>query len=267
MEEVNLAEESKLTVGQHLLRARERQGISLEAVAEVTRITRSNLEALERDKFHLLPAPLFVRGFLRTYAAHLGLDPGEMLSLYEAQIAPPPPPRKDSRDSPGRPGSRLGRILLLFSLLLLAAALAFQFFRDRSPLPPPSPPEGAQARPEAGPEPAKEAAPLPAVEKPAPAPPAQEGTGEEGRHILEMRATEKTWLRIQADDQPASDALLQPQETASWTARRRFKILIGNAGGVELFLDGHPQGRPGKSGQVIRLLLPDDRGRAGERKD
>ena len=66
------------------------------------------------------------------------------------------------------------------------------------------------------------------------------------------------WLRIQSDDRPESEALLQPKETATWTAQRQFKILLGNAGGVEISLNGNPQGPLGKSGEVVHLLLPDE---------
>ncbi len=70
-------EEQVLSVGSYLRQERERRNISLESVAKVTRITLQNLEALERDDFRLLPAPVFTRGFLRTYAAYLGIDPKE----------------------------------------------------------------------------------------------------------------------------------------------------------------------------------------------
>jgi cytoskeleton protein RodZ len=67
-----------------------------------------------------------------------------------------------------------------------------------------------------------------------------------------------TWLRIQSDDQPDVEALLQPMQTASWTARRQFKITVGNAGGVEISFNGKPLGTLGASGQVVNLLLPDE---------
>jgi cytoskeleton protein RodZ len=78
----------------------------------------------------------------------------------------------------------------------------------------------------------------------------------ERRHVLKVQATEMTWLRIQSDDQPEVEALLQPMETATWTARRQFNIIIGNAGGVEISFNGKPLGDLGASGQVVRLLLP-----------
>lgn len=78
-------QEQGFSLGTYLRDERERRNISLESVAKVTRISLRYLEALEKDEFHLLPAPIFVRGFLRTYAAHLGIDPKEVVARYEAQ--------------------------------------------------------------------------------------------------------------------------------------------------------------------------------------
>jgi hypothetical protein len=65
-------------------------------------------------------------------------------------------------------------------------------------------------------------------------------------------------MRILCDGQQTFDVLLQPKETATWTARRQFEIAVGNAGGVELSLNGLPQGPLGKPGEVIHLILPGD---------
>ncbi len=78
----------------------------------------------------------------------------------------------------------------------------------------------------------------------------------ERRHVLKVRAIEKCWLQIKADEGKEVEALLQPQEIATWTARRQFKVTIGNAGGVEVTFNGIQQGRLGKSGQVVHLVLP-----------
>ncbi len=73
------------TIGEMLLAAREKAGLSLEEVSGRTRITRKNLEYLETDNFDALPAKVYVKGFLRTYADFLGLDAGHLLNKYEVQ--------------------------------------------------------------------------------------------------------------------------------------------------------------------------------------
>jgi len=73
---------------------------------------------------------------------------------------------------------------------------------------------------------------------------------------LKFKTTEMTWLRIQADNQPGVEALLKPGEEASWKAQEQFKVTVGNAGGVEVSLNGISQGRLGKSGEVVHLVYP-----------
>ncbi|HER43185.1 MAG TPA: helix-turn-helix domain-containing protein, partial [Candidatus Eisenbacteria bacterium] len=76
---------SEKTVGEIMLASRERKGASLEEASEETRIAVKNLEYLETDNFEALPAKVYVRGFLRTYASYLGLDAEHLLNKYEVQ--------------------------------------------------------------------------------------------------------------------------------------------------------------------------------------
>ncbi|GAB4322957.1 MAG: hypothetical protein Kow0010_04000 [Dehalococcoidia bacterium] len=61
-------------IGESLRRARAERGITIEQAAEQTRISAAFLRALEAEAFDQLPAPVYVRGFLRSYATFLGLD-------------------------------------------------------------------------------------------------------------------------------------------------------------------------------------------------
>jgi cytoskeleton protein RodZ len=84
----------------------------------------------------------------------------------------------------------------------------------------------------------------------------QEGLAD-ALHLLRVQAKEETWLRVTIDDQHAKDVLLRPGQVVEWSAGAGFTLTLGNAGGVEVILDG--QGLPpfGKSGQVIRnIRLP-----------
>ena len=66
-------------VGQRLREAREARSMSIEEVARITRIPRSTLGAIEDGHIAQLPAPVFVRGFVRSYAELVGLDANELL--------------------------------------------------------------------------------------------------------------------------------------------------------------------------------------------
>ncbi|MDE2851770.1 MAG: DUF4115 domain-containing protein [Acidobacteriota bacterium] len=61
---------------------REVRRVDLETIAQSSKINIRYLELLEEDRFDLLPASIFVRGFLREYARIVGLDPDEVLNFY-----------------------------------------------------------------------------------------------------------------------------------------------------------------------------------------
>lgn len=69
-------------LGETLQRARQTKGITIEDAERVTRIPRKYLEALEMENYGILPAPVYARGFLRSYAGYLGLDPKELLPFF-----------------------------------------------------------------------------------------------------------------------------------------------------------------------------------------
>ncbi len=69
-------------LGETLRRARLSKNVTFEDAERVTRIRREYLEALEREDFTKLPAPVYARGFLRSYAGYLGLDPGQLMPFF-----------------------------------------------------------------------------------------------------------------------------------------------------------------------------------------
>jgi hypothetical protein len=82
-----------LEIGRSLREARLARGATLEAVEAKTRIRTRYLKALEDERFDDLPGEAYAKGFLRTYADHLGLDGQECLNAYRAQrrLAEEPP--------------------------------------------------------------------------------------------------------------------------------------------------------------------------------
>jgi hypothetical protein len=69
-------------LGDWLVRARETRGLTLEDAERDTRISRRYLQALEDERFDIIPAPVYARGFLRSYSQYLGLDPQEAMARY-----------------------------------------------------------------------------------------------------------------------------------------------------------------------------------------
>eukprot|EP00119_Amphimedon_queenslandica_P019362 XP_019859781.1 PREDICTED: uncharacterized protein LOC109588028 [Amphimedon queenslandica] len=77
-------------IGSRLRRAREDSGRSIQEIADELPLRPKILEALENDDFENLPAPIFVRGYLRTYARLLDISPDPLLEAYERYRFPPP---------------------------------------------------------------------------------------------------------------------------------------------------------------------------------
>jgi len=87
-------------VGEFLRRERELRYVSLDDVAERTKISRRYLEAIEEGQYDRLPGETFVRGFIRSYAQSVGLDPEDTLLRYnQSRIVHGAPPLQQSAHS------------------------------------------------------------------------------------------------------------------------------------------------------------------------
>lgn len=69
------------TIGQLLSKERQQKHLSLDEVAKKTRIRLKYLQALENNRFDQLPAAVFVKGYLKTYADLLGFDSQPLIAL------------------------------------------------------------------------------------------------------------------------------------------------------------------------------------------
>jgi cytoskeletal protein RodZ len=79
----------------------------------------------------------------------------------------------------------------------------------------------------------------------------------QSQYLLRAEAAETTWIRISTDETGEYEYLLQPGEQLTWRASSTFKLLVGNAGGIQLYLNDKPLKRLGETGQVVFLKLPD----------
>lgn len=78
------------SVGEVLRRGREQRGETVADVAYALKLTTRQVEAMEADRFDLLPGPAFVRGFVRNYARYLGMDAAALLAGFDKALAAPP---------------------------------------------------------------------------------------------------------------------------------------------------------------------------------
>lgn len=92
---------SGLGIGERLIGAREERGLTLEDAERDTRISRRYLQALEDERFDVIPAPVYARGFLRSYSQYLGLETAELLARFPQDSPPVVAPSSDFRRQEG----------------------------------------------------------------------------------------------------------------------------------------------------------------------
>jgi cytoskeleton protein RodZ len=278
------------SLGSYLRELRIAKGMSLDEVSRATRVGRTHLEALEAEDLSALPAPVFVKGFIRAYCEFLQANPAEALGHYqtltgERTLSAAPSPREPLGAGLGRGPVFVSVILLVVlgaALFLLNSGLRGEGPRAPRPqavspggpaaAPTPSAPTAAQpvpaaaqpapaaapSTPSAKAEPAEAAAPsavTPAAPVAVPPPPA--AAPARGAQRLVVKAIEPTWVRVQMDGDRSVEELLPAGATREWSAEKRFTLTVGNAAGVTLELNGRTLPPLGAPGAVIReLALP-----------
>ena len=154
--------------GARLAAAREKERLSLGDMAARLRLHVNQVRAIESENLAQLPEAAYVRGFVRSYARSLGLDPAPLIDDLNSKLAPASASVVDgmarARDySPVRAAAheRASRSLVLgLSLVALVALGALGWYATRQPRPAPA------AAPASGPAPGRPAAPAPATEAP-----------------------------------------------------------------------------------------------------
>lgn len=111
--------------GQRMQREREMRGITLDEIAEATKITTRCLRAIEEEDFSKLPGGIFNKGFVRSYARYIGIDEEEAVADFLAasgDVEPPLPTPAEVRGpvpSPALPNPKALATLGVLVLLVL----------------------------------------------------------------------------------------------------------------------------------------------------
>jgi hypothetical protein len=103
--------------GKLLKKERETRNISLEEISAFTKIKEHHLKSIEEDRYELLPAAIYVKGFLKTYARYLALDPRNIILQYENYLKSLSPPEPTELQQPIPPPRRSLRPWFLFSTI------------------------------------------------------------------------------------------------------------------------------------------------------
>jgi cytoskeletal protein RodZ len=246
------------TIGAYLRAVRRRRRISIERAAEDTKIRAAFLMRMESDEFDFL-APAYVRGFLRSYARYLQVEPEPLLDDFEQRYGGG---RVDSSQmiaiqrrekSVPREHRRLNSWVVAggaASVILVVLAIVGVMSAPEKPEPPGN--ELSLATPTPQPEPSLSASPDASPEV---TPAAIAAT--DGIELVVEAATGDSWLEVYADGQTVHYDTLPAGETMTFDADKRMHIRLGYPAGVTLTVNGNNVGSPGGE-TPIELTFPDD---------
>ena len=120
------------SIGRYLKREREVRQVSLEELAQTTRIPLKMLRHVEDDRFDLLPGEVFTRGFLKSYAQALGIPADDVIAVYgqgrRAEVVTPAPV---TSITPPERGRRFGIAIALVILLIIVTLALSVVLRPR----------------------------------------------------------------------------------------------------------------------------------------
>lgn len=244
---------------------RESRGISLREISARTRIDVRFLTAIEGEEFGILPGGVFSVSFVRQYAQHVGLDPDAVVEAFNTLTRPPEVdtfPWEENRDDRGftwvecivdraREYQITAPIAVTVLLAFIAGAVMwmqwdwdsgfamigqslFEEERLAEELPPTS--ASSASLTTAGVRPYVEPEPVKAVK-------------------VRLSISETVWIRALVDGERVFQRTFHPGESRQVEADEHVSLLVGNAGGVSLSLNGKAIPPIGSSGQVRRVLL------------
>jgi cytoskeleton protein RodZ len=280
--------------GQRMQREREMRGITLEEIAESTKISSRALRALEEEKFDKLPGGIFNKGFVRAYARYLGIDEEQAVADFVAVAGEPQQPLPDPVE-PRRSEGIADRAdshpqwLALALLLLLVAGLIVAGWKlgpvaarqiagiisRRSPAkpqpspaprpasPPPSIPASAEDHPPSPPAAPERKPVAKAVTGAASARESALGQAQDEtpapapaqEFVVQIRATKDAWVQIVADGTLITEGMLIPPAEKRIHAQKEVVIKTGNAAGVEVSFNGQLLPSLGDENQVATVTF------------
>ena len=228
-------------LGSYLHQRRTEKGISLEAIAQHTKVQTRLLRAIEAGNWEELPEPVYIQGMLKQFANALGLNGAEFASAF---------PLETSLPRQGYIGLRLPWLQLRpLHLYLLYIVVVVISVRGISNLLRQSAVEESSNEPQLvivdnstkSAEPAPEMVePTVSVSEKQPVKPV----------VIEVQLKDDCWLRVTADGQTEFEGVLPKGTVRTWVANEEITIRTGNAGGVVVTFNDQKAQQLGAPGQV-----------------
>jgi cytoskeleton protein RodZ len=254
-------------IGDTLRDAREAQGRSIEDAAHTLRLRAEQLRALEEERFDGFGGDVYARGFLKSYAVELGLDPQPLLDTYRREVtgddpfatAPVRAPGGASAVRPPR-AAPPGWVAWVLAGVIILVGLGFvgQFVGSRAPEQaspePPAAPVAPADDPDEGTADGDDDAdgdtePDPVEEAPPPEPDGVE---------LFLALEDSSWMRVTVDGTVVFEQVANEGETLPFSGEESVTVRFGNAGGVRVEFNGTDLGAPGGRGDVVEVEYTPD---------
>lgn len=252
--------------GEELRRERELRDISLREIAEATNISVRVLESLERNDFTRVPGGVYLRGFIRAYAGHIGLDPEETLNGLQMEMErqeresadqPLAGPAGPGGDVPGRAAE--GMVVVgLIAVALLIGGLYWYGALSR-PSPPPSDPALQGAALKARFKKSGAVPPLPSTGESAPvdldtiAPaPGSADAAAPAERLVGIRALETTRVQLSCGGVVAFKDEMWVGVERQFPCREPILLSATNGAAIEYSVDSSGLRPLGRSGEIVR---------------
>lgn len=270
------------SIGEQLRAARAARGLSLQDVKAELRIREKYLQAMEADDFASIPGLVYARGFLRSYAKYLGLDPDALTGALP-MAAPPTERNEPAAPEPARPVPMMTRKPIARStparqwpwvvLPILFLALLLYYFGSRRPAtgasggtppthqkkkstPPPTTTGNSQGGSGGttgtqGSPPALTAQPATQAPPPLGGPQANY-TAATGPISATLVLSGPCWVYVTQDGSVVTEAV-EPSGTYSFSAQSSLFIKVGNPPAAQLTIDGESVPLPGTAAESVAV--------------
>jgi len=242
------------SVGDTLRRARIARGLSIEDVENALHVRPHYVQAIETDDFALLPPTVYTRALIRDYARLVGLDPADLLDRSSVPMRPQDRnPIRPAISPIDRPPLISWKAIAIAAAVLLCAGFFVYLYSQLSSFADSI--DAGQARAQVLPtQPSRSISalltPLPTsapgpTETPEPTPTPISGL------LVEARVTERSWVQVWTNGRSELAQTLTAGTTRQFKADNSVRMRVGNAGGVDITVNGVHQGRLGSNGQVL----------------
>ena len=242
-----------MSIGETLITARERAGMSVAQVADATRLRQTLVRAIEHDDFGLCGGDFYARGHIRNIARVVGEDPRPLLAEFDRTHGEATVPRATEvfesetarhRERRGGPNwsAAMAAVLVLVVVYGVAQAVNRTTGDDR---------DGRVADPTGG-----TATVAPVDPSPSPSSSDPSAVAQARRHAVtvEVEASGRSWLQATtAAGEELFEGVLESGQAKTFSDGRRVRLVVGNAGAVSLTVNGTEVGAPGRSGEVARV--------------